>query len=87
MGRGSGRFPGPTHSRNTRSVGCTPGMKLLIEILISAVLHPLAFVLALINIAGRADLSALQKVLWAIVSLVWGIGPILYILLGGGDLW
>lgn len=62
-------------------------MKLLIEILISVVLHPLAFVLALINIVGRRDLSLLQKVLWGIVSVLWGIGPILYILLGGGDLW
>lgn len=62
-------------------------MKLLIEILISAILHPLAFVLALINIAVRTDLSLVQKVLWGIISVVWGVGPILYILLGGGDLW
>jgi hypothetical protein len=62
-------------------------MKLLIEILISVVLHPLAFVLALINIAFRHDLSLLQKVLWGIVSVIWGVGPILYILLGGGSLW
>lgn len=62
-------------------------MKLLIEILISVVLHPLAFVLALINIAFRSDLSLLQKVLWGIVSVVWGVGPILYILLGRGELW
>jgi hypothetical protein len=62
-------------------------MKLLIEILISVVLHPLAFILALINIAFRTDLSLLQKVLWGILSVVWGVGPILYILLGGGELW
>ena len=43
--------------------------------------------LALINIAFRRDLSLLQKVLWGILSVVWGVGPILYILLGGGELW
>lgn len=62
-------------------------MKLLIEILISVILHPLAFVLAVINIAFREDLTLLEKVLWGILCAVWGIGPILYILLGGGDLW
>jgi len=62
-------------------------MKLLIEILLSVFLHPVAFVLAIINIAFRTDLSLLQKVLWGIVSVVWGVGPILYVLLGGGGLW
>lgn len=62
-------------------------MKVLIEILISVFLHPLAFVLALINIAFRSDLSLLQKVLWALISVLWGIGPILYVLLGDGGLW
>ena len=62
-------------------------MKLLVEILISLFIHPLAFILALINIAGRRDLTLVQKVLWAIVSVLWGIGPILYVLLGGGGLW
>ena len=62
-------------------------MKLIIEILLAIFLHPIAFVLALINIVGRDDLNALQKVLWAVVSFFWGIGPILYILLGNGRLW
>jgi Phospholipase_D-nuclease N-terminal len=62
-------------------------MKVLLEILISIFLHPLAFVLALINIVGRDDLTGGQKVLWAIVCILWGIGPILYILVGGGELW
>ena len=62
-------------------------MKLLLEILISALLHPLAYLLALINILGRDDLSGCQKLLWAIICIVWGIGPILYILLGDGALW
>jgi hypothetical protein len=62
-------------------------VKLLLEILISIFLHPIAFILALINILGRNDLTGLQKVVWIVVSLVWGIGPILYVLVGGGRLW
>lgn len=62
-------------------------MKLLLEILLSIFLHPIAFILALINILGRNDLTGLQKVVWIVVCLVWGIGPILYLLVGGGTLW
>jgi hypothetical protein len=62
-------------------------MKVLIEILLAIFLHPVAFVLCLINILGRNDLTALQKVVWIVVTLIWGIGPILYLLVGGGTLW
>jgi hypothetical protein len=62
-------------------------MKLLIEILLAIFLHPIAFVLCLINIVGRSDLSGLQKLVWAIVTLIWGIGPILYVLVGDGRMW
>jgi len=62
-------------------------MKLLIEILLAIFLHPIAFVLCLINILGRSDLTTLQKVVWIVVTLIWGIGPILYILVGGGRFW
>ena len=62
-------------------------MKLLLEILVALILHPIAVILAWINMAGRADLTTAQKIIWGIVSIVWGIGPILYILLGGGELW
>jgi hypothetical protein len=62
-------------------------VKLLFEILIAIFLHPIAFVLALINILGRSDLTGLQKLVWALVCLVWGIGPILYMLVGDGSLW
>ena len=62
-------------------------MKLVLEILLAIFLHPVAFILALINILGRGDLGALQKVVWVLVSLFWGIGPILYLLVGGGNLW
>ena len=62
-------------------------MKLLIEILLAIILHPIAFVLCLINIMGRGDLSGVQKLVWILVTLVWGVGPILYVLVGGGSLW
>jgi hypothetical protein len=62
-------------------------MKLVLEILISAILHPIAVVLMWVNLAGRTDLTSLQKVIWAIVGIIWGIGPILYILVGDGVLW
>ena len=32
-------------------------------------------------------MPTVEKVIWGIVALIWGIGPILYILLGGGTLW
>lgn len=62
-------------------------MKLVLEILVSAILHPVAVVLMWINLAGRDDINSPQKIVWAIVGLVWGIGPILYILVGDGVLW
>ena len=62
-------------------------LKLLIEILLAIFLHPIAFILCVINIAGRGDLNLLQKIIWVVVTLVWGIGPILYVLVGGGRLW
>ncbi len=62
-------------------------LKLIVEILLAIFLHPVAFVLCVINIVGRPDLGGLRKVLWIVVTFFWGIGPILYILLGGGNLW
>jgi len=62
-------------------------MKLLIEILLAIFLHPIAFVLCLINILGRRDLGGLQKIVWIVVTLIWGIGPILYVLVGDGTMW
>ncbi len=62
-------------------------MKLLLEVVVSIVLHPIAMVLAWINIAGRSDLTPSQKIIWGVVSIIWGIGPILYILAGGGEIW
>jgi Phospholipase_D-nuclease N-terminal len=62
-------------------------MKFLLEVLLSIFLHPVAFVLCLVNLAGRSDMNTLQKVIWALVCVFWGVGPILYVLLGGGELW
>ncbi len=62
-------------------------MKLFLEILVAVILHPLAWMLCVINLLGRNDLSGVQKLVWIIVTAVWGIGPILYVLVGGGRLW
>jgi len=62
-------------------------MKMLLEVVVSIVLHPIAMVLAWINIAGRSDLTSGRKIIWGVVSIIWGIGPILYILVGGGEIW
>lgn len=62
-------------------------IKLLLEILLAIFVHPLAWVLCLINIVGRSDLTTLEKVVWIVVTFVWGLGPILYLLVGGGSMW
>ena len=62
-------------------------MKFLLEVLLAVFLHPIAFVLCFLNILGRSDLSGLQKLVWILVTLLWGIGPILYVLVGGGRMW
>ena len=62
-------------------------LKRVLWILISIFLHPVAVVLMWINLVGRRDLDTLQKVIWAIVGVVWGLGPTLYVLVGGGALW
>jgi hypothetical protein len=62
-------------------------MKIVIEILIAIVLHPIAVILVWLDLLGRSDIGRTKKVLWAVVALVWGIGPILYILVGDGELW
>jgi hypothetical protein len=62
-------------------------MKLLGEILVAIFLHPVAWVLCVINIVNRTDMGGFSKLLWIIITFVWGIGPILYVLVGGGKLW
>jgi len=62
-------------------------MKLLFEILLSIFLHPIAMILMWINLIGRGDLTTFQKVIWFVVSIIWGLGPILYLLVAEGSLW
>jgi hypothetical protein len=62
-------------------------MKRLLEIVVAIILHPIAWILMMFNLLGRPDLSDGRKVIWALVGLLWGIGPILYVLVGDGALW
>ncbi len=62
-------------------------MKLLFEILISIFLHPIAMILMWVNLLGRGDMTTTVKIVWFVVSIVWGLGPILYILAADGTLW
>jgi NADH:ubiquinone oxidoreductase subunit 3 (subunit A) len=59
-------------------------MKKLLEILV-CFLHPLAVVLAWINLLGRRDLGGTQKLAWG-VFLIVPVVPFVYIFTGG-DLW
>lgn len=62
-------------------------MKLFFEIVIAIILHPIAMVLMWINLVGRTDLDPARKLIWFIVSIIWGLGPILYLLVEDGNLW
>ena len=62
-------------------------MKLLLEILLSIILHPIAMILMWINLLSRTDMDGLKKFIWFVVSLIWGLGPIVYILVADGALW
>lgn len=62
-------------------------VKFIVEVLLAVFLHPVAFVLCVIDIVNRKDMGGVSKVLWIIISFFWGIGPILYILLGRGEFW
>jgi hypothetical protein len=62
-------------------------LKLFLQILVSIILHPVAMLLMIINLIGRVDIDGGKKLVWALVALLWGIGPILYITVGDGALW
>ena len=32
-------------------------------------------------------MSGLSKLVWILITFFWGIGPILYVLIGGGEMW
>jgi hypothetical protein len=53
---------------------------------VSIVLHPVAMVLAWITIARRSYLGAVAKIVWGIISIICGLGPILYMVISGGGL-
>lgn len=59
-------------------------MKKLLEILV-CFLHPVAVVLAWINLAARQDVEGGAKIAWG-VFLLLPLVPFLYVLTGG-DLW
>ena len=59
-------------------------MKKLLEILVCFI-HPLAVVLAWINLIGRDDLSGIRKLVWAVFMIV-PVVALIYVL-PGGDLW
>jgi Phospholipase_D-nuclease N-terminal len=62
-------------------------MKLLAEILLAIFLHPVVWVLCVINIVNRQEMGGVGKVLWIVITFVWGIGPILYVLFARGAFW
>ncbi|MBV8149055.1 MAG: hypothetical protein JO092_08195 [Candidatus Eremiobacteraeota bacterium] len=62
-------------------------MKILLEILLSVFLHPIAMILMWINLIARGDMVTVKKVVWFFVSILWGLGPILYVLVAEGALW
>ncbi len=62
----------------------SPTMKKVLELLVCFI-HPVAVILMWINLAGRSDLTGLEKVVWAVFGLI-PLVPFLYVLVGG-DLW
>jgi hypothetical protein len=59
-------------------------MKKVLELLV-CILHPIALILAWINLIGRRDIGGLAKLAWAIFCII-PLVPFLYVLTGG-DLW
>ena len=59
-------------------------MKKILELLV-CFLHPLAVVLAWVDLTRRTDLMSGTKIIWAVAMLIPFV-PFLYVLTGG-DLW
>ncbi len=59
-------------------------MKKVLELIV-CLIHPLAVVLAWINLAGRSDLKKGEKLIWG-VFCIFPLVPVLYVLTGG-NLW
>ena len=62
-------------------------MKLPLEILVAIVFWPLATLLVWRDLLLRRDLSTPLRAWWLLVSLLPGLGPILYLGIGRGRLW
>ena len=62
-------------------------MKMFLEVALSIFLHPIAMVLMWINLAARNDIDGNRKLIWFVVSILWGLGPILYLVLEDGSFW
>lgn len=63
-------------------------MKKLAEILVAALLHPIAVVLGLVNLVSRQEMGGCSKAVWVLVIIFLPVfGPVLYITAGGGSLW
>jgi hypothetical protein len=84
----SHRSHSPAAGRQQRitaaATGGTAGMKKLLELIVCFI-HPLAVVLAWINLAGRSDLSGGKKLVWGVLMII-PIVPFIYVLTSG-DLW
>lgn len=61
--------------------------KLPLEVALAVIFHPLAMVLAWLDIIRRPDLSTVLRGWWIVVCLIPVVGPILYLDIGGGRLW
>lgn len=59
-------------------------MKKILELLVCFI-HPIAVILVWVNLAGRSDLTGVEKVIWGVFSLI-PLVPFLYVLVSG-DLW
>jgi hypothetical protein len=64
--------------------GYLTGMKKLLELLV-CILHPVAVILAWVDLASRKDIGGGAKLAWALFCLIPLI-PFVYVLTGG-DLW
>ena len=62
-------------------------IKFIAEVLVAIFLHPVAYILCIIDIVNHQDRGGLWKVAWIVVTFFWGIGPILYLIFGGGKFW
>jgi hypothetical protein len=60
-------------------------MKIVLELLLCILLHPIATILVWIDLAGRGDLGVGAKVGWGIGALLWPLAAV-YVL-AGGNLW